>query len=66
MEERHEVGVSEMQSRCLNFSNWMEENGLIDLGFFGPNHTWYRGDSQRTFNSARLDRFMEMKNGDYG
>lgn len=58
MDERHGVGGSEMQRRCLNFSNWMEDNGLIDLGFSGPSHTWFRGDSQSTFKSARLDRFM--------
>ncbi|XP_056697578.1 uncharacterized protein [Spinacia oleracea] len=58
MDERHGVGGSEMQRRCLHFSNWMEENGLLDLGFSGPSHTWFRGDSANTFKSARLDRFI--------
>lgn len=58
MEERHGVGGSEMQRRCSAFSRWMEENGLIDLGFSGPNHTWFRGDTEATFKSARLDRFI--------
>lgn len=55
--ERH-GGGSEMQRRYLNFSNWMEDNGLLDLGFSGPSHTWFRGDSHSTIKSARLDRFM--------
>ncbi|XP_021836152.1 uncharacterized protein [Spinacia oleracea] len=58
MDERHGVGGSEMQRRCINFSNWIEENRLIDLGFYGPKHTWSRGETEATFKSARLDRFM--------
>ncbi|XP_056694850.1 uncharacterized protein [Spinacia oleracea] len=58
MDERHGVGGSEMQRRCINFSNWMESNGLIDLGFSGPRYTWFRGDTPSTFKAARLDRFM--------
>lgn len=36
----------------------MEENGLIDLGFSSPNHTWFLGDSVSTFKSSILDRFI--------
>lgn len=56
--ERHGVGGSEMQRRCRAFSDWLDTNGLIDLHFSGPPHTWFRGDSEATFKSARLDRFV--------
>lgn len=58
MDERHGVRGLEMQRRCRNFSNWMEENGLLDLGYSGPQHTWFREESHNTFRSARLDRFI--------
>ncbi|XP_021717685.1 uncharacterized protein LOC110685467 [Chenopodium quinoa] len=58
MSERQGVGGFEMQRRCLQFSNWMEDNDLIDLGYSGPAHTWARGESSQTYKSARLDRFI--------
>lgn len=45
MGERQGVGGSEMQCRCRAFSDWMDNNGLIDLHFSGPPHTWFRGDT---------------------
>lgn len=56
MSERNGVGGTEMQRRCRNFANWIENNGLIDLGCSGPAHTWFRGNTVDTFKSARLDR----------
>lgn len=56
MNERNGVGGSEMQRRCREFANWVENNELIDLGCSGPAHTWFRGNSADTFKSARLDR----------
>ena len=56
MSERNGVDSSEMQRRCRNFANWIASNDLIDLGFSGPAHTWFRGNSDATFKSARLDR----------
>lgn len=47
-----------MQRRCRNFANWIESNGLVDLMFSGPKHTWARGETADTFKSARLDRFL--------
>lgn len=58
MSERNGVGGSEMQRRCRLFSEWVNANGLIDLGFSGSPHTWFRGESEGTFKSARLDRFL--------
>ena len=56
MSERNGIDSSEMQRRCRNFANWVANNELIDLGFSGPAHTWFRGNSEETFKSARLDR----------
>ncbi|KAJ8420570.1 hypothetical protein Cgig2_025917 [Carnegiea gigantea] len=36
-------GGQDMERRCLKFRYWVENNGLIDLGFSGPNFTWSRG-----------------------
>lgn len=58
MSERVGNGGTEMQRRCRNFANWVESNGLIELQFSGPNHTWSRGDSAATYKAARLDRFL--------
>ncbi|XP_021767521.1 uncharacterized protein LOC110731911 [Chenopodium quinoa] len=56
MSERNGNGGSEMQIRCREFSNWIENNGFIDMGCSGPEHTWFQGNSPATFNSTRLDR----------
>uniref|UniRef100_A0A803MIA0 Uncharacterized protein n=1 Tax=Chenopodium quinoa TaxID=63459 RepID=A0A803MIA0_CHEQI len=58
MDERNGNGGSEMQRRCREFSNWVENNALIDLGCSGPAHTWFRGLTPDTFKSARLDRAL--------
>ena len=56
LSERNGSGGSEMQRRCRMFSDWINNNDLIDLGYSGPAHTWFRGNSVDTFKSARLDR----------
>lgn len=44
------VGVS------TRFINWVEERGLIDLGFAGSKFIWNHGVNMDTRRSARLDR----------
>lgn len=56
MNERNGVNNSEMIRRCREFSQWVNDNDLIDLGCSAPEHTWFRGNSPETFKSARLDR----------
>lgn len=56
IDEHNSVNGSEMQKRCKEFSNWVTKNELIDLGRSGPEHTWFVGNSQETFKSAKLDR----------
>ena len=56
MTERNGVESTEMMRRCREFSNWVNNNELINSGCSGPNHTWFRGNSSDTFKSARLDR----------
>lgn len=46
MEERHGVGGVEMQRRCRLFSERVNADGLIDLGFTGSPHTWFRGETE--------------------
>lgn len=56
LQERHGSESSEMQRICRDFANWIENQGLIDLKFSGPEHTWFWGNSAETFKSTRLDR----------
>jgi len=55
LEERDHDG-DDMLRRCLKFNNFIENNGLIDLGFSGPKFTWAHGTSEQTRKQARLDR----------
>jgi len=57
LEERNH-GSPEMLRRCNRFKQLIENNGLIDLGFFGPNFTWTRGLNQENRKEARLDRAL--------
>lgn len=63
LQERSGAGGSEMARRCRDYSKWINNNGILDLGCSGPKHTWFRGKSQDTFKSARLDR--GVANGDW-
>ncbi|XP_074303625.1 uncharacterized protein LOC141638090 [Silene latifolia] len=54
----HHGGDSNMARRCENFDNWIENCELIELEFSGPLHTWARGTSIETRQSARLDRAL--------
>ncbi|XP_021756943.1 uncharacterized protein LOC110722030 [Chenopodium quinoa] len=58
MSERIGVGGSEMERRCKDFSDWVNDNHLIDLGSSGPVHTWSRGLLEATYKAARLDRAL--------
>ncbi|XP_019200030.1 PREDICTED: uncharacterized protein LOC109193611 [Ipomoea nil] len=43
-------------TRCADFTDWIFNEGLVDLGFSGAKFTWMRGLNQQTFKGARLDR----------
>jgi len=47
-----------MQRRCTRFTQWIDNTGLIDLGFSGPKFTWARGLSPTTRKEARLGRAL--------
>ena len=47
-----------MWRRCNRFKNWIDNNGLIDLGFSGPKFTWARGLTPDSRKEARLDRAL--------
>ncbi|XP_074289440.1 uncharacterized protein LOC141614592 [Silene latifolia] len=61
--ERH-GGDHNMARRCNLFNNWIENCELIELEFSGSLHTWARGNSCDTRQSARLDR--ALCNSDWG
>lgn len=44
--------------RCAGMRQWIFQEGLIDLGFFGTRYTWTRGKDTGTFTGARLDRAL--------
>ena len=47
-----------MLRRCKRFKQWIDNYGLIDLGYSGPKYTWARGLSSTTRKEARLDRAL--------
>ncbi|XP_074289408.1 uncharacterized protein LOC141614562 [Silene latifolia] len=63
LRERH-GGDQNMARRCENFDNWIENCEFLELAFTGPSHTWARGNSVATRQSARLDR--ALCNADWG
>ena len=57
LKERNHGGPY-MRRRYDRFRQWIENNGLIDLGFSGPKFTWTRVVSRDTRKEARLDRAL--------
>ena len=51
-------GDPKMSQRCTRFKHWIENNGLIYLGYSGPNFTWSRGQDWNTMKQARLNRAL--------
>jgi len=61
-------GGPEMLRRCTRFRHWIENTGLIDLGFARPKFTWTRGSNRETRKEARLECLIEHSaiwNGEY-
>nr|GMD95341.1 uncharacterized protein LOC109159904 [Ipomoea batatas] len=44
--------------RCTDFVDWVHAEGLIDMGFNGPNLTWVKSDQSGYAKGARLDRAL--------
>lgn len=44
--------------QCSDFTDWIFQEGLMDLGFSRPSYTWTRGLTEGTFHEARLDRAL--------
>jgi len=55
--ERNHGGI-EMLRRCHRFKHWIENNGFIDLGFYGHQYTWVRDNNESTQKCERLDRAL--------
>lgn len=49
---------SETPRRSRQFNHWVKNNQLLEIEFSGPSHTWARGNSVDTRQSARLDRAL--------
>jgi len=56
--DERDHGGGDMARRCSRFNNWVEINGLVDLGNSGPRFTWVRGNAEATRKSTRLDRAL--------
>ncbi|XP_031103194.1 uncharacterized protein LOC116006838 [Ipomoea triloba] len=41
-----------------DFTHWIFDEALVDLGYSGQNFTWKRGREEGTFRGARLDRAL--------
>lgn len=44
--------------RSSDFVEWIQNEGLIDMGFGGPSHTWVKGGTTEQAKGARLDRAL--------
>ncbi|CAL1413222.1 unnamed protein product [Linum trigynum] len=44
--------------RCQQFTDWINEANLFDLGFSGAQYTWCRRDSNNSFKASRIDRSL--------
>lgn len=51
-------GSNFSQQRCAGFTEWIFNQGLVDLGYFGSRFTWRRGNQKDKFKGARLDRAL--------
>nr|GMD66184.1 uncharacterized protein LOC109160503 [Ipomoea batatas] len=54
---RYEVSSTNTfnDNRSKDYNMWINEEGLIDLGFNRPCFTWKRGSDMNTFRTVRLD-----------
>lgn len=46
------------QYRSIDFTDWIFEQGLVDMGFEGQNFTWRRDMQNNHLRAARLDRAL--------
>ncbi|XP_019166877.1 PREDICTED: uncharacterized protein LOC109162645 [Ipomoea nil] len=44
--------------RSADFRNWIQDEGLIDLGFSGPKLTWVKNEAAERVKGARLDQAL--------
>nr|GMD52524.1 ribonuclease H [Ipomoea batatas] len=44
--------------RSSDFVEWIQNEGLIDMGCGGPSHTWVKGGTTEQAKGARLDRAL--------
>ncbi|XP_021773265.1 uncharacterized protein LOC110737202 [Chenopodium quinoa] len=61
--ERNGCGRSEMQRRCNEFANWIENNEFIDLGCSRPEHTWFSLEGTRLLLLNQLISIVDCTTG---
>lgn len=44
--------------RSSEFVDWIQSEGIVDMGFNGPKFTWNKGNSTRQAKGTRLDRAL--------
>ncbi|GMH16358.1 hypothetical protein Nepgr_018199 [Nepenthes gracilis] len=47
---------SNVMRKCAKFARWIDDFGLIDLGFTGPKFTWWKEVGGKPYMKVRLDR----------
>ena len=51
-------GSSNVMRKCAKFARWIDDCGLIDLGFTGPKFTWWKEVGGKPYMKVRLDRAL--------
>ncbi|XP_021726222.1 uncharacterized protein LOC110693409 [Chenopodium quinoa] len=57
------ASCAETTRRSARFNEWLEDIRLLEIEFSGASHTWSRGNSVTTWQSARL--YRALCNGDW-
>ncbi|KAL8143959.1 LOW QUALITY PROTEIN: hypothetical protein V2J09_016991 [Rumex salicifolius] len=53
--EERTGSLDALRRRCERFNHWIEDIGLLDIGFTGKRSTWNRGKDLTTRTCARLE-----------
>lgn len=51
-------GSSNVMRKCAKFARWIDDCGLIALGFTGPKFTWWKEVGGKPYMKVRLDRAL--------
>ncbi|XP_059306288.1 uncharacterized protein LOC132057690 [Lycium ferocissimum] len=57
-EENKQGGLPVTVQETMDFAQWIQNCGLIDIGFIGSRYTWWNGRTQEACIFKRLDRML--------